>query len=463
MNPSTVAADRRTTAGIRRSPRYRALLTAGGLVASALTTGAIAGSPARAAACAAKPGAGWSMATAPTFTASATEHFTTVSVMVATDPATSARMFATNGKSIVGSTDGGCSWTKKWSLDVANASTSAPGETAQLDTSYRISSIRVGSAAGQSVVYAVLAPGTNAAVPVLVASSTNSGGTWTVNVVAPGGNAGIPTSSTYSPQVVLAVSPTSGATAYLATDYANGLAWPASRAKGMYVTTDAGATWTSVAAAGIPNGWFEDASFSGDNPGAGVDAELAVDPSNPHTVWAIWPRPTLNVYKSTNGGASFTLALTNSLSTPTPFDPPFFSAFKTGKGYCYTVRNNAVVTLSSDGKSWKALPALPKVAGGPGEIEGATCTASGKVIALVGYQPSAGQIPPFGVTTLYLFNGKKWSSLGAPPTASKNLGFGSVTISRSTAKPVVVFQAANADPAQAATTYLLRYTGSALG
>lgn len=456
MPSSHSSALARRTLTRRRSPRALAAMVM--LVAGAGGVG-LTRNVAGAAGCSAAAPKGWSTAVEPVFPSSSTKHFGGEGTLIAVDPSMPTRMFASNGLAVMRSVDGGCTWTSAWAPDPSSPSTTPENDYAALTMNYNITAIEVGDVGSTAYVYATLS-GNGPDEPDLVAISRDSGTTWTVVFPSPGGDATAVSTGSYSPQLTFAVAPSDGKTMYLATNFATGpAAVLAQTAKGMYVTTDGGGSWKSVAAAGLPAGWFSDASTEGDNFNRRAAAELDVDPLNSRIVWATWNHTPFAAYKSVNGGASFLPVTSGATVTQTPFDPPYFGAFVGRKGLCDIVRSNVTAYTSLDGKKWKAVPPPP----GSGSYEGATCLSGGRVLALVGTKPSTGGLPPFGKTGLYYYvPGKKWVSLGAPPVASSQIGFASLTVAGPASHPVVFLQAQNADPAKVGQYLLVRYTNPLL-
>jgi hypothetical protein len=224
------------------------------------------------------------------------------------------RRFATNGRAILRSTDGGCTWSLVFSIDPVNG----PANTAQAllaGADYRVVSMAAAStsAGASTTIYAVIedkefesdaVSGWASPLPLYVLSSTDSGSSWqlnlpginvSANVTPGGGGAGV----TFG---ALAVSPQAPATAYLTMHFVSHSADGGSDL--VYRTTDAGNSWDAPAVTGptVPAGSL----FNG----------AAVDPTDKNSVWVgACPGGTVSsggnaqVAHSSDGGRTWQTAL----------------------------------------------------------------------------------------------------------------------------------------------------------
>ena len=111
--------------------------------------------------------------------------------------------------------------------------------------------------------------------------------------------AGSGTPNTTLGRIELAAAPTDSLTIYaMASDANNGTR----SVQGVYKTVDGGATWTQTTG---PNGFI---GCQGAGSQMWYDAGLTVSPTDPNTVFA----STVDLFRSTNGGTSFSTNLTNS-------------------------------------------------------------------------------------------------------------------------------------------------------
>ncbi len=217
-------------------------------------------------------------------------------VAIAIDPASPATLYAgTIGGGVFKSTDGGQSWTAV-NFDLTPTSVFAlvldPASPATIYAGTFGKGVFKSSTGGQS--WAAINSGLAAAVVPALALDVSSPGTLyagTGNGVFKSTNSGqswIAANSGIRNALVtaLAVDPTNPATVYAGTGIPGG-----SGSTGVFKTTDGGQSWIP-ATSGLPL-----------MPLLSVVTSLAVDPSNPDTVYA----GTLGgVFKSTNGGESWT-------------------------------------------------------------------------------------------------------------------------------------------------------------
>ncbi len=180
---------------------------------------------------------------------------------LAIDERVAGRVFATNGRSVMRSTDGGCSWQHSYTVGEESAATYTPA-------SARIVKIEVGPGSGR--VYAAIAETVvNQTRPHIVVSP-NAGRSWQ------SGDAGLPPLGSPEALVVASSSPD---TAYLALDLGGGTI------DSIWASSDGGRTWEA-----------RDQHLGGEFVG------LEVDPLAPSELWAYGN----GLHHSTDGGRTFT-------------------------------------------------------------------------------------------------------------------------------------------------------------
>lgn len=191
------------------------------------------------------------------------------------DPGNPDRLLATNGASVMETTDGGCSWEQAFavgllpSLDIPVSSVNATVE---------LIAIPKGNS---KLVYLVVEEKAGPISRPHVILSRDGGKTWRAS------DDGLPPLS--GAAAAIEPAPSDASVAYL-------LVRDVSGTDSLYVTTDAGATWTQR------------------SQGETASAGMAVDPLNPNDLWFYGA---IGLSHSTDGGA--TRALENRLAPPIPF------------------------------------------------------------------------------------------------------------------------------------------------
>ena len=155
-----------------------------------------------------------------------------------------------------------------------------------------------------------------------VFKSTNSGATWAS------------TGLTNGRAFALAIDPSNSSTIYAAGD---------SDYRGVLKSTDGAASWVP-----INNGFV---GIQG-NPFNGIQA-LAIDPVNPATIYAATISPPVGIFKSTDGGASWTQVAQISISG---FNS--FAIDRTNPATIYAGTSGAIFKSTAGGASWTVLRSI---------------------------------------------------------------------------------------------------------
>lgn len=263
----------------------------------------------------------WTIVDPPAFPASAASH-TQAGVADMVPGGSGSRLFATNGDTIMRSTNLGCSWSTVFSLDPTR-DPSAVGVPDTLLRAWPDAVITSVVAAGPTVAYALIRGegiamdqlATEAGAPLFWAVSTNGGTSWKLSVVeAPSAAGGQPV-PVFTPSATpsLYVAPSDPRTVYLSLNATATTPAPAVGEVASIVDDEAGtpalsAAYQTFEALGTTNGgasWY----VLGESLNTVANGRLVVDPSNPRTLWAYgssdWGSQDGVVSQSTNGGRTW--------------------------------------------------------------------------------------------------------------------------------------------------------------
>ncbi len=399
------------TASLRR-PRVSMLATVAVLCAGAGVVGGAQAAPAR---CHVSPGPWTTTSTPPgTNLINTTEQNDSQGelqpspvpgVGLAVDPASPKDMFYATPRQLFRTLDGGCTWQLAFSLDSQPGTSSSPTEVvASSDQLYSITSLAIASTsrtANHATVY-VTATETQAnqetldELPTLFLVSTDGGATFHAPQPLPSANApeapeGVPACE----NTTLEVAPSDPKTVYMQCEQTR-LWWLSlgfytaiafalfPNASPLFVTHDAGQSWTQVSAAlGVlatqPVQSGDGFLLAGNQPPSQPD--FIVDPRHPNTLWTtnlavgasttgaasgqLGQYATGVLWRSTDSGATWTKVFapadTHLAGVDAEYTPSGVERIVT---WGPSVKGNSKpqVYLSLNGRSWAALPAIPLTA-----------------------------------------------------------------------------------------------------
>lgn len=281
---------------MRMTRRLRIVVACSAAIAGLLSTGAQAGS-AGIKRCGGPPPKsvtkGWTMVTSPTFPVDpdktrsqlrgSSDETHSVTQLLA-DPAVAGRVFATDGVTVMETTDGGCSWNRRWSV--------LDNQDPELNYGGRILNMQAGVKAGEPTrLYLVMS--TEHGLLLLKSDDRLESFTRADGGLPPGYRDG---NDLRYKMPFFTVAPGNGDVLYLLLPAQGGL----------WGSDDAGATWALRNAFdyarwfGFPSPSDYDKGFQ--SPYSGLRC-CVVDPLNPHDIWASNEK---TVMHSTDGGKTFT-------------------------------------------------------------------------------------------------------------------------------------------------------------
>lgn len=358
---------------------------------------------------------------------------------VAVDPVDPNVIWAASGTTVQRSLDGGCSWHQ-----VFDVSSNVTAENAPLLASPSIVAISTARAGTTRETYLLLSSSTSGLGSSLYVASTADGRSWQIHLVQAPATTGATATPAVANDELIAVAPSAPRTAYVVMSYGgaagcyyiNGtnLPPPANQtqasclgrnpAAGIYVTSDAGSSWTLEPATGLPQWYFAALSGSPQNWHSG----LVVEPGHPNVLLATYQvyanSSTVFAARSTDGGRTFKPAAQTSVSTQDDFDPPYgsFSSLTSNRAEMHT---NAAFLLSSDaGAHFGSVIRPPGVAHTAGHVESVLDVGGGRQVVLAGYGPAVFDFSPYLIVQPWLYSDahRTWTAL-QPPVRPSRLGF----------------------------------------